>query len=275
MFGNILAITIIISFLFILFYISLLPLRWFYKDIGILGYGEYDRRERTGDFVRSRIRRFFALRKCKKYLSVYEKTYMLKNKLVVIIYNTEKQTMTIYDRKVRKKCSSVEWIKQDEAKFDYIDNSFKRIFDYICSSFNEDIKYSDILAFLNVYFTVNTENSKKVKAKEIPKTNKMYEVEEYIFLRDSKKKTFYNGQKIDINTAEETELAKLPGINIITAKKIIGYRELHNGFKSKEEFYKKLKIKPHFQAQLEELIITGSILIKTKIYENKERIIDI
>ena len=108
MFGNILAITIIISFLFILFYISLLPLRWFYKDIGILGYGEYDRMERTGDFVRSRIRRFFALRKCKKYLSVYEKTYMLKNKLVVIIYNTEKQTMTIYDRKVRKKCSSFE-----------------------------------------------------------------------------------------------------------------------------------------------------------------------
>ncbi len=41
--------------------------------------------------------------------------------------------------------------------------------------------------------------------------------------------------KININTATETELDKLPGIGPVYANRIVEYRQLNNGFKSLEE----------------------------------------
>lgn len=45
----------------------------------------------------------------------------------------------------------------------------------------------------------------------------------------------YGGEKIDINTAAETELIKLPGIGSVIANRLIKYRETHGRFKSLEE----------------------------------------
>lgn len=45
-------------------------------------------------------------------------------------------------------------------------------------------------------------------------------------------------EKININTATETELMKLPGIGQTTAKRIIEYRDAQGGFKNVEDLMK-------------------------------------
>ena len=68
-------------------------------------------------------------------------------------------------------------------------------------------------------------------------------------------------------------MAKLPGITIIIAKKIIKYRDLHDGFTTKKEFFTEMNIKPHFQSQLEDLIDVSKPQTK-QTTESDERIID-
>ena len=65
---------------------------------------------------------------------------------------------------------------------------------------------------------------------------------------------------------------RLPGINIILAKKIVKYRDEQGDFKSNEDFYEKMKIKSHFRVQLEKRIsVYERRQNKT---QNTERIID-
>ena len=47
--------------------------------------------------------------------------------------------------------------------------------------------------------------------------------------------TLAPGEKVNINTADQSQLDKLPGVGPITAKKIIDYRNSKGGFKSVEE----------------------------------------
>ena len=86
-------------------------------------------------------------------------------------------------------------------------------------------------------------------------------------------------ERININTASEEDLAKLPGINIIRAKKLVQYRSLHGGFKSAAEFVKQAQVKPHFENK----IMTSIFLGRTKQNDNDnnndsgndERIVDL
>ncbi|MGQ4668129.1 ComEA family DNA-binding protein [Metabacillus halosaccharovorans] len=52
-------------------------------------------------------------------------------------------------------------------------------------------------------------------------------------------------QIVNVNTASEQELAKVPGIGSIFAKKVISVRNQENGFKSFDHFVEILSIKPH------------------------------
>ena len=53
-----------------------------------------------------------------------------------------------------------------------------------------------------------------------------------------KEKTSINTTKININTATVSQLCTLHGIGVITAEKIINYREKNGGFKKAEELKK-------------------------------------
>lgn len=51
--------------------------------------------------------------------------------------------------------------------------------------------------------------------------------------------------KIDINTAAESEIAAIPAIGIILAKKVVKKREDLGGFESFEQFKEIMELKPH------------------------------
>lgn len=59
------------------------------------------------------------------------------------------------------------------------------------------------------------------------------------------KETSTEIQIIDINTASEQEIAKIPGIGTIYAKKVVSVRSQENGFQSFDHFVEALSVKPH------------------------------
>ena len=85
-----------------------------------------------------------------------------------------------------------------------------------------------------------------------------------------------SSQKIDVNTAVAGELAILPGINIVGAKKIVEYRDINGIFSSEEEFLKATNIKEHFVPKIRSMIIIGKPVEKTDDEDfDQGRIIDL
>ena len=66
-------------------------------------------------------------------------------------------------------------------------------------------------------------------------------------------------EKIDINTCSEQELASLPGVSVVGAKKAIAYRDSNNGFTSDKEFYKAAGVQLHFVKQIKDKITCGDV----------------
>lgn len=60
--------------------------------------------------------------------------------------------------------------------------------------------------------------------------------------------------KMNINTCSEEELASLPGLNIIDAKKAISHRQQYGDFGSIEELVVLLGLKPHIAAPLYDIL---------------------
>lgn len=52
-------------------------------------------------------------------------------------------------------------------------------------------------------------------------------------------------EKIDLNTATEAEIAAIPAIGLILAKRIVAVRQEIGGFESFEQFVETIGIKPH------------------------------
>lgn len=61
-------------------------------------------------------------------------------------------------------------------------------------------------------------------------------------------------EKVDINNCSEIQLTELPGVSIVYAKKVIKKREEIGGFKSVDDFFLFLRLKPHMINQLRELV---------------------
>lgn len=84
-----------------------------------------------------------------------------------------------------------------------------------------------------------------------------------------------NLKKIDINNASEIELSELPGISIINAKKIVMKREEIGGFKTEEQLFKYLNLKPHLQEQLKTRIVINKKQGSLQIKKSSERNLDL
>lgn len=218
--------------------------------------------------IRASMRRRKALKACKKFAQKDKYVITLRNQNILIIFDSKNKTLCCIDNKVKGRSATVVWAEQlgaaAELMFDTHDNTFERTFDEICISFSERANYSGIIEVLKNRFTVQeTKPAAKVQTPKPVATEEDKPI----------KLTVRNNKKIDINSADEKELAKLPGISIIIAKKIIKYRTLHNGFQTVEEFYREMKIKPHFQTQLNDLICIYRAK-NTKKSDDDERIID-
>lgn len=58
-------------------------------------------------------------------------------------------------------------------------------------------------------------------------------------------------ERVDINTASEAEIAAIPEIGIILAKKVVQLRQELGGFQSFEQFSQRMEFKEHRVAQIE------------------------
>lgn len=117
---------------------------------------------------------------------------------------------------------------------------------------------------------INIENLEK---KEIKANNNKKDFDNFVEMNDILKS---EDGKIDLNIADAEKLAKLPGINIIKAKKIVEYRNKNGFFKTKEDFYQIAGIKDHFIEKIENLITvdkTSKAIVEPR-KKITERIVD-
>lgn len=201
--------------------------------------------------IKCTLRRRRALRKCRAFCKKKRNIITIKNAKVILIFDTKYKKINLIDRITENKFATVLWKDQTLSYLDEIDNIFEQTFDDICFSFTKDANYNGILDVLRSNFKVQEANIDQSSTQNI--------IQEQL-------KNSENFSLIDINSASVDEIAKLPGINIILAKRIVKYRDKKGGIESKEELFKEFKIKEHFQKDLENKI-TFSKLKKT--IENK------
>ena len=108
---------------------------------------------------------------------------------------------------------------------------------------------------------------------------RIYRVQIREYIRPKSQNAFYlSGPKrdvVDINNASEVEITALPGISIVLAKKLIKKREEIGGFKNIHEVFVYLKLKPHMENQLRDLICVNKMKGSVKIEKYQERHVDL
>ena len=223
-----------------------------------------------GGPARSFMRRKNALKECAPYLTKSKNILNLKNKQVALMYDTRKEIMNLIDLNDLSRSATIYWNEQTESILRATDNKFARTFDEICFSFNERANYPGMLKVLQERFTVIHILDSKANELVYKEQNEILKSNDKIQQQEQLTEPI---KKIDINSATEDEIAKLPGINVVVAKKIIKYRDEKDGFKTIEEFFSVMKIKKHFQDQLKSCVDVLPIK-KAKKLKNTERIID-
>lgn len=227
--------------------------RRFYGSYGLRGYSadwdmmrpESNTNQGLGAIIRCYLRRGRALRKCSQYCLKVNYIITLKNPRVTIICDTKNKTMSCIDGTNKDRSASVIWANQIAYMPQDRDNIFEMTFDNICFSFSNKATYGGILKVLKDNFDDIQESGPELNYAK--KVSPKIEEEEPI-----KPKM---GRLVDINNASVEQIATLPGINIVLAKRIVKYRDLKGNISSKEEFYKEFKIKEHFQKELNGLVV--------------------
>lgn len=110
--------------------------------------------------------------------------------------------------------------------------------------------------------------------KEIPEyQSKDEQAPEFLTIGDIMNK---HDKKMNINAVEASEIAILPGVNIVMAKKIIEYRNTNGLFKTVDDFINTLNVKEHFIPKIREMIYAGESIATNKSEDNDDygRIVD-
>ena len=140
------------------------------------------------------------------------------------------------------------------------------LWDMMCISFDHNTSFDGLVELFRrfeVQVRINGESQKPVQTINVlPASNSHKEV-----------KT--EKEKLDVNNASEVELTALPGVSIVMAKKLIKKREDIGGFKSVNDVFLFLRLKPHMQSQLENLICVKKMKGSVNIKRYEERKIDL
>ena len=216
-----------------------------------------------------KMRREAALYAAKIYLAPYQdiwKNLRLSNKYCSIRLGTDGHSISVKEKV--KDFNSYRTFRIIESRVhDYDD-----LWNMFCLNFDSNKTYDGLLDDCRLYDVVVVENSitniqKSINKKEVenPKAE----------ANDIKLIQVENKPRLDINNSSEVELTELPGISIVMAKKIIKKREEIGGFKNKEDFFLFLKLKPHMQNQLKDIICVNKMKGSIKIEKTTERHIDL
>jgi DNA uptake protein ComE-like DNA-binding protein len=79
---------------------------------------------------------------------------------------------------------------------------------------------------------------------------------------------------VDLNHASEQELAALPSIGIILAKRAVDLRETRGGFRSVEDFGEALDLKPHKVERIRPLVSASTPVQRSQPPESPGRVVD-
>jgi len=83
------------------------------------------------------------------------------------------------------------------------------------------------------------------------------------------------GAPVDLNTCTEQQLADLPGVGVVLAKKAMNMRTETGGFISTSDFNEKLNLMPHFASQIEKVAYVSPVTPLETNSGNAGRVIDI
>ena len=125
-------------------------------------------------------------------------------------------------------------------------HGYEDLWEMFCLTFSYDLTYDMLLELCDVYkLVVIEEKSSAIKTQKQELNSKKREP-----LRPAD-----DSEKLDINNCSEAEMTVLSGISIVMSKRAVKRREEIGGFKTIDEFFSFLKLKPHMQEQLRYKIV--------------------
>lgn len=235
---------------------------------------DFDISEFAAGFSKRRNRRISALKTAQNYLKPYEKIFG------VLVLSNKQCTVTLNPREKCIKCLG-KVFNQNGRKMTLVAKNFSPIdideyFDMLCEMYNYGTRYEDIynslrsVAVIKEYcYQIQPSDDKTVQAERKESPAKVIDIKSREEIVDLPEKL------TDVNNCSEAELTALPGISIITAKKIVCYREQQRPFRSVDDFLDIMKIKPHFAKQLKHMICANKVNMKKVKKAKAERIIDL
>lgn len=72
--------------------------------------------------------------------------------------------------------------------------------------------------------------------------------------RPDNESIMHENARLNVNRASEAEIAELPGISVLDAKKAVEYRNAKGGFRTRDEFFDSFSARPHVIVRLQDSI---------------------
>lgn len=198
-------------------------------------------------------RREAALKKAKVFLAPYEDMWRdlkLSNSYCYLTLGLDGFTIEGFEKSKSGAFRSFKVLKSNVHDWEEVWNMF-------CKTFSYNKSYDGLIEDCRRFKLVVEE-----KLFEMP-------VE-----KDYKESLVVSSSPVDINNCSESELAELPGVSVIMAKKLIKRRKEIGGFNNIEEFFAILKLNSHMQNQLKNLICVGKKSQRVEEKRSVERRVD-